>query len=73
MVVKSSEFRKHLFQILDRCIRTGEPITVPRKDGEVRIERARRRLRVSELPARPGVLVDGESLDGFSPAEWSPD
>ena len=30
-------------------------------------------VKSSELRARPGVLVNAEDLDSFSPAEWAPD
>lgn len=73
MTIKSSELRRHLFTVLDRCLETGETVTIPRKSGTLRITPVRRRLTVSELPERPGVLVDGDALDRFSPSEWSAD
>ena len=73
MTIKSSELRRNLFSVLDRCLETGEELTVPRKSGTLRIAPVKRRLRVAELPERPGVLVDGDNLDRFSPSEWSPD
>ena len=73
MTVKSSELRRNLFALLDRCLETGEPITVPRKTGALMIAPVHRRLKVSELSERPGVLVDGDSLDSFSPSRWSED
>lgn len=73
MTIKPSELRRNLFTLLDRCLETGEEICVPRKDGIIRIVAAQRRLKVCELPERPGVLIDGEALDRFSPSEWSPD
>lgn len=33
---------------------------------------ARRAATVADLPRRPGVVVDGDTLDRFSPAEWRP-
>jgi len=80
MTVKPSELRRTLFSVLDHCLETGEIVTVPgeivtvpRGNGALRIAPVHRRLRVVDLPERPGVLVDGDSLDRFSPAEWSPD
>lgn len=73
MTMKSSELRRHLFTVLDRCLETGEAVTIPRKSGTLRITPVRRRLNVAELPERPGVLVDGDGLDRFSPSEWSAD
>lgn len=72
MNVKASELRRNLFTLLDRCIETGESIEVHRKNGAVLIGPLRRRTRVADLPTRAGVLVDGDSLDSFSPAEWNP-
>jgi hypothetical protein len=73
MTVKPSELRRTLFSVLDHCLETGEIVTVPRGNGALRIAPVHRRLRVADLPERPGVLVDGDSLDRFSPAEWSRD
>jgi hypothetical protein len=73
MTVKPSELRRTLFTVLDQCLETGEPVMVPRGDGTLCIAPVHRRLRVADLAERPGVLVDGDSLDRFSPAEWSPD
>ena len=47
-------------------------IDVPRKGRTVRIAALRRRVKVADLPRRPGVVVDGDELDRFSPAEWRP-
>ncbi|MDA3948397.1 MAG: hypothetical protein PF508_04140 [Spirochaeta sp.] len=73
MTIKSSELRRHLFTVLDRCLETGEAVTIPRKSGTLRIAPLHRRLNVAELPERPGVLVDGDGLDRFSPSQWSAD
>ena len=72
MTVKASELRKNLFVLLDKCLATGEPIDVPRKDGVVRIAAVNRRVPIADLQRRPGVLIDGETLDSFSPAVWKP-
>lgn len=73
MTVRSSELRRNLFRLLDECIESGEPIRVERRSGAVTIVPERRRVPIGRLPARPDALVDGESLDEFSPSEWSPD
>ena len=72
MTVKASELRKNLFGLLDRCLATGEQIDVPRKGGSVRIIAVRRRVPVADLRRRPDVVVDGDTLDSFSPAVWKP-
>ena len=72
MTIKASELRKRLFSLLDRCLETGEEIDIPRKSGFVRITAADRRLPIADLPRRPGAVVDADSLDTFSPAEWKP-
>ena len=72
ITVRASELRKDLFRLLDRCLETGTAIDVPRKGHTVRIAALRQRVRVADLPRRPGVVVDGDTLDGFSPAEWRP-
>ena len=72
MTIKASDLRKNLFILLDRCLATGEQIDVPRKAGVVRIAAVKRRVAIQDLPRRPGVVVDGETLDSFSPAVWKP-
>ena len=72
ITVKVSDLRKDLFRLLDRCLEAGMAIDVPRKGRTVRIAALRRRVKVADLPRRPGVVVDGDSLDRFSPAEWQP-
>ena len=72
MTVKPSELRKNLFVLLDKCLVTGEHIDVPRKGGVVRIAAVRRRVPIADLQRRPEVVVDGETLDSFSPAVWKP-
>ena len=72
MTIKASELRKNLFSLLDQCLETGVEIEVPRRGGMVRIVAVSRRLRIADLPRRPGAVVDGETLDAFSPAEWRP-
>ena len=73
MTVKPSELRRNLFALLDRCLETDEVISVRRRDGANRIAAEQRRLTVGELAERGGVLIDGETLDRFSPSQWSPD
>ena len=70
ITVKASELRKDLFRLLDRCLEAGTAIDVPRKGRTVRIAALRRRIKVADLPRRPGVVVAGDELDRFSPAEW---
>ena len=72
MTVKPSEFRRRLFELMDQCLRSGESIDIPRNGGLLRLTPVSRRVPISRLPRRPGVVVDGESLDSFSPAEWKP-
>lgn len=72
MQITASELRRNLFRILDRCIESGEPVLVARRHGTVALRPHTKRLKVHELPSRDGVLVNGDTLDGFSPSEWSP-
>ena len=72
MTVKASELRRNLFRYLDRCISDGEVLDVPRHGSTVRITVATRRLPVAELPSRAAAVVDPDSLDTFSPSEWTP-
>ena len=72
ITVKASEFRKHLFAFLDLCIESGEEIRIPRKGGEVRIVPVTKKKHISQLAKRPGRVIDGESLDRYSPADWNP-
>ena len=72
MRLKASEFRRNLFSVLDHCLESGEPIEVERRQGIVEISPLKRRRKVAELPHRPDILVDGDALDSFSPAQWKP-
>jgi len=72
MQIKASELRRNLFSILDRCIESGEALKVERRNGIVELRPYTRRLKVHELQSRDGVLVDGDTLDSFSPSEWKP-
>ena len=72
ITVRASDLRKDLFRLLDRCLETGTAIDVPRKGHTVRIAALRRRIKVADLPRHPGVVVDGDDLDRFSPAQWRP-
>ena len=72
VTVKASDLRRDLFRLLDRCLETGTEIEVPRRGRKVRITALRPRLKVADLPRRPGVVVGGDELDRFSPAEWRP-
>ena len=72
MTIKPSELRRTLFAVLDRCLETGEVVDVPRKGGVVRMSALRQRIPISKLPQRPDAVVDGDTLDSFSPAEWRP-
>ena len=72
ITVRASDLRKDLFRLLDRCLEADTAIDVPRKGRTVRIAALRRRVKVADLPRRPGVVVDGDTLDRFSPAEWRP-
>lgn len=70
ITVKASELRRELFRLLDLCLETGTEIEVPRRGRIVRIVAPRPRIKVADLPRRPGVVVNGNDLDRFSPAEW---
>ncbi len=72
ITVKASELRQKLFRLLDLCLETGAEIEVPRRGRIVRIVAPRPRIKVADLPRRPGVVVNGDDLDRFSPAEWRP-
>ena len=72
ITVKASELRRDLFRLLDLCLEQGTAIEVPRKGRLVRISAPRPRIKVADLPRRPGVVVHGDDLDRFSPAEWRP-
>ena len=71
MKVKASEFRKDLFTLLDKCLESGEEIEIPRKGGMVLVSAVHQRIRIADLPLRPGRVFDGDSLDRYSPAEWN--
>ena len=72
ITVKASELRRDLFRLLDLCLETGTSIDVPRKGRTVRVAALPRRIKVADLPRRPDLVVDGDGLDRFSPAEWRP-
>ena len=72
MTVKLSELRRRLFELLDRCLESGEAIDIPRKGGTLRLTAITRRVPIAQLPRRPGLVIDGNTLYRFSPAEWNP-
>jgi hypothetical protein len=71
VTINASDFRKDLFSILDSCIEEGSVYEVKRRRGTVKISASRRRVAIADLSRRPEALVDGDSLDSYSPAEWS--
>ena len=70
ITVNASELRRKLFYLLDLCLETGTEIEVLHRRRTLRIVAPVRRIKVGELPRRPGAVVDGDDLDRFSPAEW---
>ena len=74
MNISLTELRQKLFQLADRVIETGEPLTITRKGVQLRLVR-------DECTPPPGGRfarlkrqnwVIGPPLDPhFSPAEWS--
>lgn len=47
----------------DRCVQVI-------RQGIERMAVRRPRIKVADLPRRPGVVINGNDLDRFSPAEW---
>ena len=72
VTVSACKLRRDLFRLLDRCLETGTEIQVRRRGRILRITALQPRLKVADLPRRPGVVVGGDDLDRFSPAEWRP-
>ncbi len=73
MSVTTSELRRDIYKLLDRVIKTGQPLEVERKGEKLRIIRAERLSRLEQLPKRRCIKGDPERLVSLDwSAEWKP-
>ncbi|CAN5606719.1 hypothetical protein BH23BAC4_BH23BAC4_17850 [soil metagenome] len=73
-IIKPTNLRANLYQILDEVLKTGEPVVVERKGKKIRIEPEVEQDSEGELKPHPGTIVgDAEDLVEISwDKEWTP-
>lgn len=71
MTIRPTQLRKSLFSYLDRCLETGEVLDIERSGRILKLSAERKRTPIAELQGHPGSLKNPETLDEFSPSEWS--
>ena len=62
MSITASHLRQNIYKLLDRVIKTGQPLEVERKGQKLKIIRAERLSRLNQLPKRRCIKGDPESL-----------
>jgi hypothetical protein len=62
MVVKPSRLRANLYQLLDRVLRTGEPIEIDRGGKKLLIVPKEKPSRLTSLKRREVIVGDPEDL-----------
>jgi hypothetical protein len=71
--IKATQFRQKLFETLDICRDTRQPIWIERGNELYQLIPIRKRKAIGSQSPRPGVISDSDSLPEFSPSEWNPD
>ena len=62
MVVKPSQLRANLYRLLDRVLRTGEPIEIERAGKKLMIVAKEKESRLNNLAKREVIVGDPEDL-----------
>ena len=74
MEITASELRANIYRIIDRVIRTGEPVVIRRRSDRVRIVPAERRSKLARLEKRDDY-IEGDPNDLVHldwSGEWKP-
>lgn len=73
MTVTVSKLRQDIYRLLDRVIKTGQPLEVSCKGQKLTIVPSRKVSRLAVLPKRPCIKGDPESLVSLDwSGEWKP-
>jgi antitoxin (DNA-binding transcriptional repressor) of toxin-antitoxin stability system len=73
MSVTASQLRQNIYRLLDRVIKTGQPLEVERKGQKLKIIPAERLSRLNQLPKRPCIEGDPNDLVSLDWSdEWKP-
>ena len=73
MSVTASALRKDIFRLLDQVLETGQPLSVKRKNGEVKIVPGQPKSKLERLKRRSCILGDPEDLVHQDwTGEWNP-
>jgi antitoxin (DNA-binding transcriptional repressor) of toxin-antitoxin stability system len=62
MVVKPSQLRANLYRLLDRVLRTGEPIEIDRAGKKLLIVAKEKKSKLDNLKSRDVIVGDPEDL-----------
>jgi antitoxin (DNA-binding transcriptional repressor) of toxin-antitoxin stability system len=62
----ATNFRKHLFEVLDRAIR-GEAVEITYKGSKLRLAPTQNTSKLARAVRRPTLLVDFEAIVGSDP------
>jgi hypothetical protein len=74
MVVKPSQLRANLYRLLDRVLRTGEPIEIDRAGQRLLLVRKEKKGRLNNLIRRDVIAGDPEDLVHLDwSKEWKSD
>jgi Phd_YefM. len=74
MVVKPSQLRANLYRILDRVLRTGEPIEIDRAGQKLLLVPKKKKARLNNLTRREVIAGDPEDLVHLDwSKEWKSD
>ncbi len=73
MTITASALRKDVYQLLDQVLETGNPLTVKRKSGLLKIVPKQSVSRFSKLKPRQGLHGDPEDIVHMDwSGEWKP-
>ena len=73
MSVTASQLRQDIYRLLDRVIKTGQPLEVERKGQRLKIVAVERVSRLSKLPKRACIQGDPKDLVRLDwSGEWKP-
>jgi antitoxin (DNA-binding transcriptional repressor) of toxin-antitoxin stability system len=73
MTVTTSQLRQNIYRLLDRVIKTGQPLEVERKGQKLKIIPAERLSRLGQLPKRSCIEGDANDLVSLDWSdEWRP-
>jgi prevent-host-death family protein len=68
MSVTASQLRQNIYRLLDRVIKTGQPLEIERRGQKLRIVPAEKLSRLGRLPKRRCIAGDPERLMSL---DWS--